>query len=284
VKKALDVYDLPHHPAAALFPMMGEAELQELANVIKANKQLDQVVILDDQILDGRNRLAACKLAGVRPNCQHYKSEKSEGGRFYHGGTYWTPTDFVLTKNLYRRHLTAEQKREVIAKVLKENPGRSNRQVAEQVKADHKTVGTVRERLESTGEIPQLDETQGKDGKARPVKKKQDPRKGRSRKIMEDKVRSMVEQLADAPDPPLREEARRSSPSGKHFVNTEEIHAFHARVKELVAESGEMTGLKKMVEGWTNEARWEFCDDIEALARKLRCWSIGLRDHGKADA
>jgi hypothetical protein len=35
---------------------------------------------------------------------------------------------------------------------------------------DHKTVAPIRGELESTGEIPQLDRTVGKDGKARPAK------------------------------------------------------------------------------------------------------------------
>ena len=45
------------------------------------------------------------------------------------------PCEFVLSANVHRRHLTAEQKRELIAKVLKAQPEKSNRQVAEQVKA-----------------------------------------------------------------------------------------------------------------------------------------------------
>ena len=41
---------------------------------------------------------------------------------------------------MHRRHLTAEQKREMIAKVLKAQPEKSNRTIAKQTKVDDKTV------------------------------------------------------------------------------------------------------------------------------------------------
>ena len=44
---------------------------------------------------------------------------------------------------MHRRHLTAEQKREIVAKVLKAQPEKSNRTIASQTKVDHKTVGSV---------------------------------------------------------------------------------------------------------------------------------------------
>ena len=81
------------------------------------------------------------------------------------------PYAFVLSANLHRRHLTPEQKRELIVKVLKAKPEQSNRQTAKQVKADDKTVAKVRSELEATAEIPQLNKTTGRDGKARPARR-----------------------------------------------------------------------------------------------------------------
>src|SRR5262249_49809216 len=63
--------------------------------------------------------------------------------------------------------LTAEQKRELIAKLLKAKPEASNATVAKQTKADDKTVAKVRRKLESTSEIPKLEKTVGADGKER---------------------------------------------------------------------------------------------------------------------
>jgi hypothetical protein len=65
---------------------------------------------------------------------------------------------------------TAE-KRELVAEALKKNPKKSNRQVAQAVGVAHKTIAAVRRGLESTGEIPQLEKTTGKDGRDRPAGK-----------------------------------------------------------------------------------------------------------------
>ena len=66
------------------------------------------------------------------------------------------PYAYVISANVHRRHLTAEQKREIIAAVLKAQPSKSNRTIAKQTKVDHKTVGAVREKLEAGGEIPHV--------------------------------------------------------------------------------------------------------------------------------
>jgi DNA-binding transcriptional regulator YhcF (GntR family) len=50
---------------------------------------------------------------------------------------------------------------------LKADPTQSNRQVAEQAKVSHVTVGAVRDELEATGQIDQLPATTGTDGKTR---------------------------------------------------------------------------------------------------------------------
>jgi hypothetical protein len=54
--------------------------------------------------------------------------------------------------NLARRHLTREQKRELIAEEIKARPDRSDREIGRMMRCDHKTVGSVRREL--AGEIP----------------------------------------------------------------------------------------------------------------------------------
>jgi hypothetical protein len=71
--------------------------------------------------------------------------------------------------NLTRRHLSQEQRRQLVADELRGDPSRSDRQIAAGFCVDHKTVGAARDRLGGTGEIPQLEKTTGTDGKARPV-------------------------------------------------------------------------------------------------------------------
>lgn len=55
------------HPASLLFPMMSDSELNELAEDIKKSGQIEPVVLYHGEVLDGRNRLKACELAGLEP-------------------------------------------------------------------------------------------------------------------------------------------------------------------------------------------------------------------------
>ncbi len=94
------------HPAALLFPMMGEQELSDLADDIAANGLLEPVVLYHGEVLDGRNRLKACELADVEP-------------RFVEvDGDLPSATIYVLSKNLHRRHLTTSQRAAIAADVV----------------------------------------------------------------------------------------------------------------------------------------------------------------------
>jgi ParB-like chromosome segregation protein Spo0J len=158
----LTVKQFEIHPLADVFPEMGEMELRELTQDIKANGQLEPIVIHQGKILDGRNRYLACKLAGVEPTTIEFNPV----------ATCRTAEEYVWSMNVQRRHLRADQRREVIAKLLRADPTKSNRQIASQAKADNKTVGVVRREMEATEEIPQLPETVGADGKKRTAKPK----------------------------------------------------------------------------------------------------------------
>ncbi|HET9686945.1 MAG TPA: hypothetical protein VFP79_07165 [Pseudolabrys sp.] len=54
------------------------------------------------------------------------------------------PLAYVISENMIRRQLTAEQKRNFIAEWLEIKPSDSNRLIADLLKVDHKTVGSVR--------------------------------------------------------------------------------------------------------------------------------------------
>lgn len=85
------------HPAAALFPMMADTELDQLAADIKANG-LRQPIVLDGdgRLLDGRNRLRACELASVQPEFVSVNGDD--------------PVGLVVSLNVRRRNLTASQR------------------------------------------------------------------------------------------------------------------------------------------------------------------------------
>ena len=167
---------LPVHPAAELFPMMSPDELRELGEDIKKHKLHEPIMLWfpdpesnKPELLDGRNRMDAMEAAGISVVRDEWRGGGIHQLLVDYIGVY-PPADpyaYVISRNYRRRHLTAEQKRELIAKLLKAKPDQSNRQVAKTIKASHHTVKAVRAGLESTGQIAQLEKTTGKDGKAR---------------------------------------------------------------------------------------------------------------------
>jgi hypothetical protein len=90
----------PIHPATELFPMIPDDELRELSADITANGLHEPVWLWDDPergtvLLDGRNRLAACAMAGVDVRTRTYDGND--------------PISFVVGLNVKRRHLNASQ-------------------------------------------------------------------------------------------------------------------------------------------------------------------------------
>jgi hypothetical protein len=180
-KKALRLasFDLlPVHPAAELFPIMTDAELVEMGNDIKKHGLRESIAIYVDPngkewLLDARNRLKAMEIVGIEFKLQRYSfgweiAITSEGDEYDAvrnlPDTFGTrivqdidPYDYVISANIRRRHLTSEQKRELIGSLLKADPGKSNREIGSMIKADDKTVGTVRHKLEASAEIPHID-------------------------------------------------------------------------------------------------------------------------------
>jgi hypothetical protein len=73
--------------------------------------------------------------------------------------------------NVNRRQLTRDQRRQIIEDELKDNPGKSNRQIGGALGADHKTVATIREDLSRRGEIPHVSTTTDTRGRRQPVRR-----------------------------------------------------------------------------------------------------------------
>lgn len=93
------------HPAAELFPMLPDDQLAELAKDIRERGLIEPVVLHEGLVLDGRNRLAACLLAGIEPSLIQWDGVGS-------------PTAWVLSRNLRRRHLTPSQRAAVAHEAL----------------------------------------------------------------------------------------------------------------------------------------------------------------------
>jgi hypothetical protein len=172
------------HPAADVFPMMSPDELRELGEDIGKNG-LNQSIVLwqcgtpkhrQFMLLDGRNRLDAMELVGLLKPLHHAINSERKALEVWGISSVWLeppvdPYDFVMSANLHRRHLTSEQKRDVIAKLLKHNPDRSNRQIGRQVGVSPHTVGDVRADLERREQIAHVETRTDSLGRDQPAHK-----------------------------------------------------------------------------------------------------------------
>lgn len=84
---------------------MSTQDLQSLADDIRRHGLREPIVIHDRQILDGRCRIRACRLAGVKPKFIRWVPKGQ------------TPLEWVLSTNLHRRHLSDDQRAMVAARV-----------------------------------------------------------------------------------------------------------------------------------------------------------------------
>jgi ParB-like nuclease domain len=81
------------HPLAAVFPMMTDDELADLADDIKQHGLLHPIVLdADGVLIDGRNRLRACEIAEVEPLFQRLNGHD--------------PAAFIMSANVARRQMT----------------------------------------------------------------------------------------------------------------------------------------------------------------------------------
>ncbi len=95
------------HEIANILPLMEGAEFDALVRDIKEQGLLEPICLWQGKILDGRNRYRACEKAGVEPHFTEWVEGK--------------PLEFVISKNLKRRHLN-ESQRAVVAARLADMP------------------------------------------------------------------------------------------------------------------------------------------------------------------
>jgi hypothetical protein len=239
---------LPIHPAAELFRAMSEPELRELGEDIKANGLRVPIVLhKGKQLLDGRNRLDAMELVGIKfrfarlgnkfvhfHGCDDSTIGSNIFGTFEHllGNPYHLdgdPYGFVLSANIHRRHLTAEQKRDLIEKLLKAKPEQSDRQIAKQTKTSPTTVGAIRKKAEAAGDVSKLDTRNDTKGRKQPSTKPIKPAKPASPTKI-DPIGSPPVRYSEVPATPVPPESRPGSVS----ANDKALEDFTAKAMELV--------------------------------------------------
>jgi hypothetical protein len=96
---------LEFHPLADLFPIMTDAELDELGEDMLKHGQREPIWLYEGKILDGRNRYRACLMKGIEPGTTETRAA--------------APLAFVISLNLRRRHLDASQRAMVVAEIAK---------------------------------------------------------------------------------------------------------------------------------------------------------------------
>jgi hypothetical protein len=211
------------HPAAEFFPMMSPDELKVLGEDIKAHGLKTDIVLWsatdeDDAttyLLDGRNRLDAMAAVGLLRlrkdddnwGCLLEQSPCKGHVNLVEGSTGADPYALAVSLNVHRRHLTSEQKRELIAKLIKATPKKSDRQIATVTKTDHKTVASVRAEQEARGEILHVSTRTDTKGRKQPAKKPK-TKAERNRKVLERRVAERRAKLIRQAELDAREEAQ----------------------------------------------------------------------------
>lgn len=94
------------HEYANIFPLMGEEEMARLVEDVREKGLLEQIVVFEGKVLDGRNRWVACERLGIEDEAEREAVEYDE---IFVGATRDDAFKFVISKNLVRRHLTAGQ-------------------------------------------------------------------------------------------------------------------------------------------------------------------------------
>lgn len=101
------------HPYADKFPMLPDAELDELAESIRSVGLLHPVVVTPDGlILDGRNRLEACNRAEVEASTEVYDGTDL--------------AEYVIACNVTRRNMSTGARAMAVALVLAEDGQRAD--------------------------------------------------------------------------------------------------------------------------------------------------------------
>lgn len=104
---------LEPHPYAAIFRMLDDTELAELADRIAANGLRESIVMYEGKILDGRNRYLACLKAGVIDIKTDWRSDPhfvAFGGMGWDPDRGFDPLEFVWDTNAARRHDSPAQR------------------------------------------------------------------------------------------------------------------------------------------------------------------------------
>ncbi len=93
--------------------MLGQAELAALGEDIARSGPRVPIQLWNGTLVDGRNRLAACRLGGITPTVDEVDfNSEAECVRF------------IISNNIHRRHLTESQRADISAALATLEQGR----------------------------------------------------------------------------------------------------------------------------------------------------------------
>lgn len=152
---------MPAAPYQLLPPLSAEDYAALEADIVARGVLVPVEYDEDGNILDGHNRVRICEALGLCDWPRFIRKGLSEDEKRAH----------ARALNLSRRHLSAQQKRDIIEEQLRETPSLSSRAIAARMGVSHNTVKAVRTRLEEGGQIDHQNEVIGRDGKRQPATK-----------------------------------------------------------------------------------------------------------------
>ena len=138
-------YDVKDHPVAAIMPMMTDEEFEALKEDLLGNGLLEPIILFQDMIIDGRNRYKACREIGI-----------DVFASVFPGGM--DLVEYVVSKNIHRRHLTEAQKAVCAAKAISYHADEAK----ERQRAAGKEHGRGMEKVSDTGHEPIKKEESGR--------------------------------------------------------------------------------------------------------------------------
>jgi ParB-like chromosome segregation protein Spo0J len=142
-----------------VMPRLSPEEYADLEQSIELDGVLVPIIVSPGgEIIDGHHRAEIARRLGL--HCPEVVK---------HGDPAELRT-FAYSLNLNRRHLSREQRRELVAQSLKQDPQLSNREHARRTGVSDKTVSPVRSALEARAEIPHVSTVADSLGRQQPAR------------------------------------------------------------------------------------------------------------------
>jgi hypothetical protein len=170
------------HPAADLFPLMSDDKLRSTGEDIVKNGLKLPIALWrahpkgEVVLLDGRNRLDAIEIATGKT--VEVGAPSIMAGDFLAcdkvielDGRVVDPYDYAMSANFHRRDLTIEEQQEAIAKLIKADPTKSNRQIAKLTDRSHPYIAKVKRELEKAGDVETVSTSIDTKGRKQPSRK-----------------------------------------------------------------------------------------------------------------